>query len=163
MADSWDIATWEGHEKEQLLRQMRLPMAEKLDWLEEAQEMAECLAVQRESTAGKQSVQGNTQIDSLVEKVVKRIVEAYHPTRVILFGSRARGDARPDSDIDLLVLYDGPLSRRDVELGIRRLFTPQTFSMDLFVMSSEDFERQKDVVSSIGRAANKQGVICYAQ
>jgi len=39
-----------------------------------------------------------------VENLVSQIVEAVHPLRIILFGSAARGDMRPDSDIDLLIV-----------------------------------------------------------
>ena len=101
-------------------------------------------------------------MDGLVENIVAKIVEAYHPARIVLFGSRARGEARSDSDVDLLVVYDGPLNRREAEIGIRRLFTPQTFSMDLVVLTSDEFERQKRVASTIGRIADREGVLCHA-
>ena len=47
-------------------------------------------------------------------------------------------------------------------MGIRRLFTPQTFSMDLVVLTSDEFQRQKRVVSTIGRIADREGVLCHA-
>jgi len=100
-------------------------------------------------------------MDAVVKKVVDAIVEELHPTRVILFGSRARGDYRPDSDIDLLVVYDGELSKREVKLRIRRMFARRDFSMDIFVISSEEFERQKGVVSTVGRTADREGVVCH--
>jgi len=100
-------------------------------------------------------------MDAIVKKVVDAIVEELHPTRVILFGSRARGDYRPDSDIDLLVVYDGELSKREVKLRIRRMFARRDFSMDIFVISSEEFERQKGVVSTVGRTADLEGVVCH--
>ena len=78
-------------------------------------------------------------MDRLVDEIVAKIVDAYRPTRIVLFGSRARGEAGPESDVDLLVVYDGPLSRREAEMGIRRLFTPQTFSMDLVVLTPDEF------------------------
>jgi len=100
-------------------------------------------------------------VDSLVQDVVDVIVRELHPTRVILFGSRARGDFRPDSDVDLLIVYDGELSKREVKLRVRRLFSEAEFSLDLFVVSSSEYDRQKAIVSTVGRTAEKEGVVYY--
>lgn len=98
-----------------------------------------------------------------MEEIVSRISGAIHPEKIILFGSRARGGARPDSDYDLLIVYDGPLSKRDVKITVRRLFSLPGFSMDLFVISSDEFERQKKVVSTVGRVAFLEGVLCHGR
>ena len=52
--------------------------------------------------------------ESVIEKIVRKLVNAIDPDRIVLFGSRARGDARPDSDVDLLVIKDSdePAYRR---------------------------------------------------
>ena len=52
-----------------------------------------------------------------IDKVVRTLVEAARPTKVILFGSYARGDARDDSDIDLLVVEPSVVSKRDEAEG----------------------------------------------
>jgi len=72
-----------------------------------------------------------------------------------------RGTARADSDIDLLVVYEGPLSKRDVKLRIRGLFPHPNFSMDLFVLTLDEFERQRSVVSTVGRTAAREGIVCH--
>ncbi len=100
-------------------------------------------------------------LDPLVARVVQRIARVVRPTRIILFGSRAKGKARANSDLDLLVVYDGPLSKRALKLRIHDLFLEREFSMDLFVLTSEEFERQKKVVSTVGRVADREGVVCY--
>ena len=101
--------------------------------------------------------------DPLVERVVKRIAEAIHPAQIILFGSRATGNARPDSDLDLLVICDETMPKREIKLAIRRLFPVQDFSMDLFILTPDEFERQKKVVSTVGRTAFREGVVCYGR
>jgi len=101
--------------------------------------------------------------DPLVERVVTRIAEAIHPEKIILFGSRATSNMRPDSDLDLLVICDETVPKRDVKLAIRRLFPVQDFSMDLFVLTPDEFERQKKVVSTVGRTAYREGVVCYGR
>ena len=59
------------------------------------------------------------QVDAqLIQEVVNRIVEAAHPEKIVLFGSRARGNPRPDSDLDVLVIADSrePRYRRSAPL-----------------------------------------------
>ncbi len=100
-------------------------------------------------------------MDALAERIVNTIAAAIQPVKIILFGSRAHDRAKPDSDVDLLVIYDGRDSRRDVMLKIRRLFTPQDFAMDLFVLSSAEFEQQKHIVATVGRVAATEGVVYF--
>jgi predicted nucleotidyltransferase len=52
---------------------------------------------------------------SIIEQLKAKVAERLPLYRVILFGSRARGDAAPDSDIDVLVLLEGPVSRESEE------------------------------------------------
>ena len=53
-------------------------------------------------------------LQPLVASVVERIAEAVHPEKIILFGSRGRGDDSDQSDIDLLIVHAGPESKRDL-------------------------------------------------
>ncbi len=99
--------------------------------------------------------------DVLVDSVVMKIAEAIQPEKIILFGSRAKGTARANSDIDLLVIKDVMQSKREIKLRIRRLFTHQNFSMDLFVLTPEEFKRQQNVVNTIGRTAMREGKVCH--
>ena len=99
--------------------------------------------------------------DPLVDRVVRRIAEHVRPDRIILFGSRARGTGRPDSDIDLVVIYSGPKSEREVSLEIHRLFPHPEFSMDLFVMRPEDLDSRRHVANTLAREVSEHGVVCY--
>jgi len=57
--------------------------------------------------------------DLKLEGVIRRLVEAYQPRRIYLFGSVARGEAGPDSDYDLLVLVSGRRTSRTPVLAGR--------------------------------------------
>jgi predicted nucleotidyltransferase len=84
-----------------------------------------------------------------IERRVKRIVKRFHPEQIILFGSHARGDARPDSDIDLLVVLAFEGSARDTRLAIREALHDIPVSVDILVTRPEDFAWRKDVVGTI--------------
>ncbi len=100
-------------------------------------------------------------MDDLVTGVVDTIAEAIRPEKVILIGSRARGEAAAESDIDLVIIHAGPESKRDLKLRIRRLFPRQRFSMDLLILTPDEFRREQDVANSAGRIATREGVVCY--
>jgi len=100
-------------------------------------------------------------MDDLVAGVVNTIAEAIRPDKIILIGSRARGEATPESDIDLVIVYSGPESKRDLKLRIRGLFPRQRFSMDLLVLTPDEFRREQAVANSAGRIAAREGVVCH--
>ncbi len=53
---------------------------------------------------------------AVLAKVIERLVAAADPDRIIVFGSRVRGSARADSDLDLLLITSGPASVRELEV-----------------------------------------------
>ncbi len=69
---------------------------------------------------------------------IRSIVDAYDPARVILFGSQARGDAALDSDVDLLVVFDEQVDRRERQVEIQRLLRGAPFAKDVLVASTSD-------------------------
>ena len=99
--------------------------------------------------------------DPLIDMVVGRIAEAIHPAKIILFGSRATGQARPDSDVDLLIVYSGARSKRELKLDIQRLFPSRDFSMDLFVLTPLELETYRHVANTLAREVSENGVVCY--
>ncbi len=96
-----------------------------------------------------------------ISSIVARIVEAVHPTRIYLFGSRANGTAHPESDVDLLVVYDGRKPKREIDLAVRREFWPRLFALDVFVLSSDEMERYKSVANTLAREVNENGTVIY--
>src|SRR5580692_8272754 len=86
--------------------------------------------------------------DGLIRRIA-RIAERFSPDKIILFGSYARGDAGPDSDIDLLVLFPDVAdpNKRSAELYASLLdFTGPT---DIVVSTTSRFERYRDVVNTV--------------
>jgi len=97
-----------------------------------------------------------------IGRMVKRIVKKFQPEQVILFGSHARGDAGPDSDVDLLVVMDFEGSARDKGLEIVQSLHDLLVSVDVIVSSPGDFAWRKDVVGTIEWPAAREGKVLYA-
>ena len=95
--------------------------------------------------------------------MVRRIVRQFHPDRVILFGSHARGEAGPDSDVDLLVVMPVQGSRREKQIEIRVALHGVPIPIDVIVTSPEDFAWRKEVVGTIEYPAVREGKLLYAR
>lgn len=80
-------------------------------------------------------------MDEHIEQLRQRIVAALNPKQIILFGSHARGEAGPDSDVDLLVIHDTGRPNRDVRRQVERLFLDRRFGLDLIVRTPDDVRR----------------------
>jgi predicted nucleotidyltransferase len=99
----------------------------------------------------------------LIDRIVKRIVKKFHPEKVILFGSHARGDAGPDSDVDLLVVMDFQGSKLEKMLELRATLNDISASVDILITTPEDFAWRKDVVGTIEWPAFREGKVLYAR
>lgn len=102
--------------------------------------------------------------EDLIRQMVETIVAAVSPAKVILFGSRARGEARADSDVDLLIVEREPFGPRHSrrEEAARLYFALRKLSMpkDLLVYSLDEFEQFKGSANHvIGRAAREGRVM----
>ncbi len=95
--------------------------------------------------------------------MVRRIVKRFHPEKIILFGSHARGDAGPDSDVDLLVVVPIARSKREKLLEIRKSLRGIRAPKDIIVSTPEEFEWRQEVVGTIEYPAVKEGKILYAR
>jgi predicted nucleotidyltransferase len=98
-----------------------------------------------------------------IARIVKRIVKEFDPEQIILFGSQARGDAGPDSDVDLLVVMEVVGSKLEKCLEIRGALHDFFMPLDIIVTSPEEFAWRKDVVGTIEWPASKEGRVLYAR
>ena len=91
----------------------------------------------------------NRIIREQVQEMVKRIVDHFKPDRIILFGSRARGEGGSDSDVDLLVVMpvSGSKRRKAVEIGVVLHGIP--LAKDIIVTTPEEFEWRKEISGTI--------------
>jgi predicted nucleotidyltransferase len=105
----------------------------------------------------------NTTTQARIERMVKRIVKRFHPEQIILFGSQARGDAGPDSDVDLLVVMRVDRSVDEKRLEIHEALHGIPVSVDILLTSPEDFAWRKDVVGTIEWPATREGKVLYAR
>jgi predicted nucleotidyltransferase len=99
--------------------------------------------------------------DELLVKVVERIVDVLAPERVILFGSYAEGRATADSDLDLLVITERPLSRQDRLAKTQGLFQDMPLPIQVITISRQEFEETRDVIGGIAYPAAKYGRVIY--
>src|SRR5688572_15678324 len=99
----------------------------------------------------------------VLDEIVRRVAEVAHPERVILFGSAARGEMGPNSDVDLLVVVGGPTDRGRLSTaissslhrgGIREAF-------DVVVVTTEDVERFRDSHPLVIKPALREGKVLY--
>jgi predicted nucleotidyltransferase len=116
----------------------------------------------RSGRAGEALAADDRSADAILGSILRRLVEAYQPEAVYLFGSRARGQTDGDSDYDLLVVVpaDAPEARRRPQLAVRAL-RGVGVPVDAVVMTRPAFDLRAHVVNSLPEAALREGRLLY--
>ena len=104
-----------------------------------------------------QSVRSASTVQAIIVEMVRRIVERFHPERIILFGSHARGTAGPHSDVDLLVVMQPQGSKRRRAVEIHGLLAGMGVPKDIIVVTPEEFEAYRDAPGTVIRTAWQEG------
>lgn len=97
--------------------------------------------------------------EKLIRYVTDTIVEHFHPRRIILFGSHARGDAHPDSDLDLLIEMETDLPAYERMRKVSEVFGLRSWAMDVLVYTPEELEAHSDW--SFFRIVRREGKVLY--
>jgi len=120
------------------------------------------IALQNLALRRKSKPSGRVPDQKLLDEIVRRIVEAVQPEKIILFGSAARGEMGPDSDVDLLVVKacDSP---REIERQIYRRLIGIGVPKDVLVVTPEHLDKHKDTIGYIYRPALREGKVIYAE
>jgi len=103
------------------------------------------------------------QLERIIDEMVRRIVARFDPERIILFGSAARGEAGPDSDVDLLVVMRVQGLKRQNQLEIRRVLRGIRTPVDIVVSTPEEFDWRQEIVGTVEYPAVKEGRVLYAR
>lgn len=98
-----------------------------------------------------------------LEEIARTIVQGLHPRRIVVFGSRARGSRRADSDVDLMVEMDCDCPPAERMRRVYRLFGPRRWSLDVVVYTPEEVRQQRAQRNSLIRSIEAEGRVLYEQ
>jgi predicted nucleotidyltransferase len=97
-----------------------------------------------------------------IQQLANDIARQFHPEKIILFGSHARGDAGPDSDVDLMVIIDSNQHPSRTAAEITHRVHPGRFGVDLIVRSPQTVRTRLHMNDWFMRDVMREGRILYA-
>ena len=95
-------------------------------------------------------------------EIIRRIVEVAKPDKIIMFGSAAKGEMGPNSDVDLLVIKSGDIHRGHLTEEIYMNLFGVGQAVDVVVVTPEDVERNRDSFALVIYPALREGKVIYA-
>lgn len=98
---------------------------------------------------------------NIIDQIVERIVNTAHPDKIILFGSRARGDTNELSDYDLLVVMSFTGKRRDIMVEIDMALAGLGIARDVIILSPQEYEETQKIPGTISQPAAEEGIVLY--
>ena len=102
-----------------------------------------------------------TDVESVVRRMVKRVVERFDPISVWLFGSMASGDCNRHSDVDLMIIMPEGTDHKTAELDIMAELRGSMLPKDILVYTPDAFGRAADDLGAIQHVVHKHGVMLY--
>ena len=97
----------------------------------------------------------------ILDQATQRLVKQFAPTRIILFGSQARGTADDRSDVDLLVVCQVAGRKRDLMVAMDRALGGLGIARDVIVLTPEQYERDRNIPGTVARPASLEGKVLY--
>lgn len=102
-------------------------------------------------------------METVIQEMVRRIVEAVHPDKIILFGSHARGEAGPDSDVDLMVVAPSSDPRYKRTKPILKALRGLLFPKDIVWYTPDEIARWAGEPAHFVRNVLQEGRVVYAR
>lgn len=99
--------------------------------------------------------------EAAISEMAERIRRTIRPDRIILFGSRARGDSGPDSDFDLLIIAPSPLPRWRRTVAVYRLLAGVGVPKEIVWWTPEEVQEWRGVRSHFINTALREGKVLY--
>ena len=99
-------------------------------------------------------------IDKKLQEIINKIVKEHRPEKIILFGSYARGNPGPDSDVDLFIIKE-TTNTRETARSINRLLFPRPFPIDLIVYTPEQLKKRMNIEDFFVSDIINKGKILY--
>jgi predicted nucleotidyltransferase len=99
--------------------------------------------------------------EQTIAEVTKRLVEGFHPDRIILFGSQARGTANEHSDVDIMVICPVNDDYDSLTLAMYRALRGLGIAKDIVILTPEEFECDRRIPGTVARPAWLEGKILY--
>ncbi|MBI3948868.1 MAG: nucleotidyltransferase domain-containing protein [Acidobacteria bacterium] len=97
----------------------------------------------------------------LIECITRTIIERFHPKRIILFGSHARGEATVDSDLDLFIEMETQERPPERAIAVSSIFGLRRWPLDVVVYTPQEVERLRNVNGSLLSAIEAEGKVLY--
>lgn len=100
-------------------------------------------------------------INETLPAAIENLIRTVNPQKIILFGSYAYGNPTPDSDVDLLVIWDTSASHTERYMQVARSLRPRLFPVDIVVKTPQEIEESLNHHSFFTKEIYKKGIVLY--
>lgn len=97
----------------------------------------------------------------LLDEITRRIVDRFHPRRVIVFGSQARGDTHGGSDVDLFVEMETDRRPPERAAEVAAIFGLRPWSLDVVVYTPDEVKRMRAIRGTLLQRIEQEGRVAY--
>jgi uncharacterized protein len=102
------------------------------------------------------------ELTGILNRIVDRIINTAHPSRIILFGSAAAGTMKENSDFDLIVIMKNNIHRRKTAHLIYQSISDIGFATDIIVVTEDDISSLQNTEENFLRPALEEGKVLFA-